>query len=136
MVEITLRYDGELSCVATHGPSQSELRTDAPSDNMGRGRTFSPTDLLATALGTCAVTTMAIAAHKLGLEFTEASAKVIKHMSSDSPRRVVGTPVVIEASSRGLDDTARRQLEAAAQGCPVARSLHPDVAQDVQITWI
>src|SRR3954462_13466405 len=89
MVEIDVSYEGGLRCRATHAPSQSKLLTDAPADNMGKGEAFSPTDLVATALGTCMVTTMGIYAHKNGIEFPGgASVAVEKIMSTDAPRRI------------------------------------------------
>src|SRR5437879_5787021 len=78
MVEITGRYVGDLRCEATHGPSGTKLATDAPADNMGKGELFSPTDLVATALGTCVVTTMAIVANRRGVDFSAARFRVEK----------------------------------------------------------
>src|SRR5215472_12423895 len=68
MVKVGVKYTGDLHCDATHGPSQSKISTDAPSDNKGKGEAFSPTDLVATALATCMSTTMGIKAHELGVD--------------------------------------------------------------------
>jgi putative redox protein len=68
MVKVSVKYTGDLHCDATHGPSQSEISTDAPTDNKGKGEAFSPTDLVATALGTCMTTTMGIKAQELGVD--------------------------------------------------------------------
>ena len=88
MVEITGRYQGNLHCSVRHGPSGSVLQTDAPRDNQGQGEAFSPTDLVATALGTCIATTMAIAARKHGVELRGLSFTVRKEMAPDLPRRI------------------------------------------------
>ena len=88
MVEITGKYQGNLHCTARHVPSGSVLNTDAPRDNQGLGEAFSPTDLVATALGTCISTTMAIAARKHGVELRGLHFKVTKEMSADTPRRI------------------------------------------------
>ena len=127
MVEATVRYEGGLRCVAVHGPSQSVVETDAPVDNMGRGERFSPTDLVGTALATCVLTTMAIAARRKGLELPGMTASVRKHMSADAPRRIVRLEVDVIIPLPG-DHPERAFLEAAANGCPVRRSLHPDTA--------
>src|SRR5918998_716294 len=92
MVNISVRYTGELHCSATHGPSNSELPTDAPADNMGKGAAFSPTDLVATALATCMATTMGIAAQKHGLDLSGMTVQISKEMSKDAPRRIVRLP--------------------------------------------
>src|SRR5438067_11291471 len=89
MVKITGEYQGELQCSARHEPSGSVLATDAPKDNQGRGEAFSPTDLVATALGTCIATTMAIAARKHSVELRGLRFEVTKEMSTDTPRRIV-----------------------------------------------
>jgi len=78
MVEITTVYNGQLRTTATHGPSQSTLITDAPKDNMGKGEAFSPTDLVATALATCILTTMGIVAQRNNLDMNGATAKVTR----------------------------------------------------------
>lgn len=126
MVTITARYDGDLRCTATHGPSRSTLGTDAPTDNLGKGELFSPTDLVATALATCAMTTMAIVARREQLPFEAASATVEKHMVADPTRRIGRLPLTIVIPGKPTD-VQRKKLEAAARACPVHKSLSPDV---------
>src|SRR4051812_38978580 len=92
MVEVTVKYTGDLHCDATHGPSKSVIATDAPADNRGKGESFSPTDLVATALATCMSTTMGIAAADHGIDLSGLTVKVQKQMSKDAPRRIVGLP--------------------------------------------
>src|SRR3954451_20182390 len=92
MVSISVQYTGDLHCDATHGPSQSKLPTDAPTDNKGKGEAFSPTDLVATALGTCMATTMGIKAEELGVDLRGMKVSVQKEMSKDAPRRIVALP--------------------------------------------
>ncbi len=134
MVIIEGRYLGELRCEATHGPSGAKLTTDAPADNMGKGELFSPTDLLATALGTCVVTTMAIVAQRRGIDFTSARFSVEKHMTTDPVRRVGRVPVTIHLSA-AYDAETRTILERAAHACPVHRSLHPDVQAPITFVY-
>src|SRR6266850_6207232 len=92
MVNISVRYDGGLHCSAVHGPSNSKRATDAPTDNKGKGEAFSPTDLVATALGTCMSTTMGIKAQELGVDLRGMTVSVKKEMSKDAPRRIIGLP--------------------------------------------
>lgn len=134
MVSISLTYDGELRCTSTHGPSQSVLATDAPRDNMGKGEAFSPTDLVATALGTCIATTMAIVAQRKGLELKGLHAAVEKHMTTEAPRRIARIVCRISVPLTP-DHPDRAVLEAAGLGCPVARSLHPDVEKEITFTY-
>ncbi len=134
MVPITTRYDGELSCSAVHGPSQSQLSTDAPKDNEGLGRHFSPTDLVATALATCILTTMAIVARRHGLAFEGATADVEKHMNP-SPRRIGRLPVVVRVPG-AFSDEHKQLLERTAHACPVHKSLHPDIDATITIEWL
>jgi putative redox protein len=129
---ITARYDGDLSCTATHGPSRATLRTDAPVDNEGQGRLFSPTDLVGTALGTCMLTIMGIVARRNGIRMEGATVKVEKHMSQN-PRRIGRLPVEITVPGK-LTAEQRQKLEAAARGCPVHASLHPGI--ESQITFV
>jgi uncharacterized OsmC-like protein len=134
MVQATVRYEGDLRCTATHGPSQSSIETDAPLDNMGKGERFSPTDLVGTALATCVLTTMAIAARRKGLELPGMTATVRKHMTADAPRRIarLEVDVVIPLPSSHPE---RAFLEAAAKGCPVRRSLHPEMEVLETFAW-
>ena len=88
MVTITVNYEGNLRCKATHGPSGTTLITDAPTDNHGKGESFSPTDLVATALPACVLTIMGIAAQKHGLNLEGMSAVTTKEMSAAPPRRI------------------------------------------------
>ncbi len=89
MVQVSVKYSGDLHCDATHGPSQAKISTDAPSDNKGKGEAFSPTDLVATALATCITTTMGIKAEDLGVDLRGMTVSVQKEMSNDPPRRIV-----------------------------------------------
>jgi putative redox protein len=134
MVEANVRYEGGLRCVAVHGPSQSEIATDAPVDNMGRGERFSPTDLVGTALATCVATTMAIVADRHGVDLTGLTARVRKHMTVEPPRRIALLEVAVTVPL-AEDHPHRARLEAAAHGCPVRRSLHPDVAVAETFHW-
>ena len=132
-VEIDGSYTGSLKMELTHGPSGAVIHTAAPKDNNGDGSSFSPTDLLAAALGSCAVTTMAIVAQREGVAFGEARFHVEKHMESD-PRRVGNLPLTI-TMPRGLDTAARTRLESIARGCPVARSLGEDVRKEMTFVY-
>lgn len=133
MVTITARYEGDLRTTAVHGPSGATLPTDAPKDNEGQGRHFSPTDLVGTAMATCMLTIMGIAARRAGLDIAGATATVEKHMAAD-PRRIRRLPVTIAVPGRFTPEQ-RALLEAAARGCPVHRSLHPDVDAPIVFEW-
>jgi putative redox protein len=135
MVPVTLTYDGELRCSATHGPSGSVILTDAPTDNMGRGEAFSPTDLVATALGTCIATTMAIVAQRQGVELKGLTASVEKHMSATPPRRISKVLVLVTVPLPA-DHPERERLERAAHACPVHHSLHPETEKEIRIEWV
>ena len=134
MVEITATYEGQLRCTAKHAPSSATLQTDAPKDNLGKGEAFSPTDLVATALGTCMLTTMGIVAQRNNIDMTGARVRVTKEMVSQPSRRI-GTLGVEIVMPRALGEEDRRRLEAAALHCPVHRSLHPDVQIPVTFKW-
>lgn len=134
MVQIDVAYEGTLRCVATHGPSQAALTTDAPVDNHGRGASFSPTDLVATALGTCMLTVMGIAADKHGWDLRGSRARVVKHMVADPARRIARLEVELVMAGRH-DERARTTLERAALTCPVHRTLHGSVEIPVAFRW-
>ena len=134
MVKISGEYQGDLHCTATHGPSGRTLETDAPVDNQGKGEAFSPTDLVATAVGTCILTTMAVVARRLSLDLKDARFEVVKEMSTDTPRRIVrlATHVWLPVPhSVDRDDL----LERAARTCPVHKSLHPAIDGSVILHW-
>ncbi len=133
-VPISTTYPGGLRCESTHGPSQCKLLTDAPVDNMGKGESFSPTDLVATALGTCMATTMGIYAQRHEIDLTGLSVSVEKEMSKDAPRRIVQLTVELRVPL-AESHPHREALERAALTCPVAKSLHPDVALPVKWVW-
>jgi putative redox protein len=122
MVKTTGEYLGDLRCSAVHGPSGDEIKTDAPKDNQGKGEAFSPTDLVGTALGTCVMTIIGIAAEKLGLDIAGSRFTVEKKMVADPLRRIerLTTTIVLPAS---LSDRDRTALERAGSHCPVHRSL-------------
>jgi putative redox protein len=138
MVEQRVQYQGELHCSAQHGPSGRTLETDAPTDNMGKGESFSPTDLVGTAVGTCALTFMGMLAQRKGWKLERMDLRLEKHMTKELPRKVerllleITIPVEVSAA---LDADARRQLEHAARNCPVALSLHPGIDLRMEFTW-
>lgn len=134
MVEFKSEYLGDLRCSAIHGPSGVELFTDAPTDNHGKGAHFSPTDLTATSLGTCMMTTMGIVASRQGVELRGMKAVIRKIMTSEPPRKIARIEVTLTLPLPG-DHPDRALLEKTALGCPVARSLHPDVEQVVEFIW-
>src|SRR5213596_3159002 len=121
MVKVSVNYTGDLHCDAEHGPSQSQISTDAPMDNKGKGEAFSPTDLVATALATCMSTTMGIKAQELGVDLRGMSVSVQKEMSKDAPRR--------------KDHPQREVLEQTALNCPVHKSLPPEIHRPTKFFW-
>src|SRR4051812_36945881 len=116
-VKMGLAYSGELRCRLRHGPSGTQIDTDAPTDNDGRGEAFSPTDLLAAALMSCAVTTMAIVAKRERIPFATATASIFKDMLSE-PRRI-GSLALAIVLPKSLAAEQRSRLETVARGCPV-----------------
>ena len=127
-------YLGGLRARSTHQRSGNTIITDAPQDNNGKGDAFSPTDLTATSLVTCMITVMGIAAEKSDLDFGKVSGNVEKIME-DNPRRIVGLNVEIQFSGNELPQTKKDFLERIALNCPVAKSLHPDIIQNVRFVY-
>lgn len=134
MVDIDIAYQGDLHCEAVHGPSGARLTTDAPRDNEGRGESFSPTDLLATALGSCMITIMGIYARRNAIDLSGATVHVVKEMVQEPTRRV-GTLRVRISVPKKPDERHRKGLEQAARHCPVHQSLHPDVKIPLEFIW-
>lgn len=134
MVKVDVEYTGNLHCDATHGPSKSKIATDAPTDNNGKGESFSPTDLVATALGTCMSTIMGMKADELGLNLKGMTVEVKKEMSKDGPRRIVGLPSEVHIPL-APDSPHREELEQAALNCPVHKSLPPEIKRPTKFFW-
>ena len=129
MVKIDATYDGNLRCTATHGPSGKQLITDAPVDNMGKGESFSPTDLLATSMLTCIMTIVAIRADSKEIDVKGMAGSVEKTMAS-GPRRVAKLEVVVNLPS-GLDMEDRAWLITEGCNCPVCVSVSESMEVDV-----
>jgi len=134
MVTITVNYEGNLRCKATHGPSGTKLITDAPTDNHGKGESFSPTDLVATALPACVLTIMGIAAQKHGLNLEGMSAITTKEMSATPPRRIARL-VTRVTMPLPADHPQRAMLENAAHTCPVHKSLSAEIDAPIEFIW-
>ena len=132
MIEIRIDYEGQLHCAAVHAPSGASLSTDAPVDNNGKGESFSPTDLLATALGSCMATVMGIAAQRKEIPLEGMKIQVRKHMSDDQPRRIAKLEVEIHMPI-SEDHPEKKLLQSTVLGCPVHHSIHPDI--EVPIIW-
>ena len=126
-------YTGNLRCQAEHIQSKTQIETDAPTDNHGKGERFSPTDMLCVSLATCMLTTMGIKAADMNVDITNAKAKVTKHMASD-PRRVAKIEVEVFLPANG-DEKERLILEKTGNNCPVAKSVHPDIELVLNYKW-
>ena len=136
MPTVKTSYLGDLRTESIHLQSGSQLVTDAPTDNMGKGEAFSPTDLLATATGTCMLTTMAIVAQRDGIELAGSSVEVTKIMSQTPPRKVARLEINLQLKTNiVLTEEQIKKLENTAHKCPVSLSLHPDLEQVVSFEW-
>jgi uncharacterized OsmC-like protein len=129
-----ITYQNNLRTAAVHLRSGNEILTDAPVDNRGKGEAFSPTDLLATSLGSCILTIMGIKAADKEIDITGATAEVNKIMGSN-PRRIARLEITIQMPNNQYTEKEKKILEAAAHGCPVGKSLHPDLDEVIQINW-
>lgn len=137
MVDIFVEYQGDLHCSAQHGPSSATLVTDAPVDNHGRGQSFSPTDLVATGLGTCMATVMGILARKRGISLEGVRVHVKKVMTKTTPRRIAELPSQITFPKAATESVAgaRADFEHEAHHCPVRLSLLEAIAVPVEFVW-
>lgn len=130
MLTSTIVYEGNLRISAIHVRSQQQIITDAPVDNMGKGEAFSPTDLLATSLGTCMLTIMGIAAQTHHFNIDGTTAGITKIMASN-PRRVGEIVVELTFPPNQYSQKIKTILRNASRTCPVSQSLHPDLKQTV-----
>jgi putative redox protein len=131
----TVIYAGDLRTVATHLHSGSVIETDAPLDNQGMAERFSPTDIVATALGSCMTTIMGIKSRDIKIDLKGMSIEIEKIMKTD-PRRIGGINLTFHfPATLQLDEKQRTILERAARTCPVMYSIHPDIAVNVIFNW-
>ena len=130
----TVTYSGELRTFATHVKSGNSIITDAPTDNHGKGENFSPTDLVATALSSCMLTVMGIKANQKGINMDGAKSEITKIMASN-PRRIAEVQIKIKMPVKDYSDEEKKLLEHTARHCPVAKSVHPDMVQQVEFVW-
>ena len=133
MSKANIVYQNNLRTEAEHIASGEKIITDAPVDNNGKGEAFSPTDLVATALGSCMITIMAISANKYDIDVSGTDASVKKIMGSD-PRRISEISIDINMN-KNIEEKDRRRLERAALTCPVHKSLHPDFEKKIRFFY-
>ena len=133
MVNISSKYTGQKHCEVTHGPSNSQIQTDAPKDNNGLGETFSPTDLVATALGTCILTTVAIHAEKENISIIGATSFTEKVMTPP-PRRIASLKTICKFPNT-IPEEFKKRIPEIAEMCPVKKSLHPEVQAPIEIIF-
>ena len=129
MATSIVSYLGDLRTEATHLASGSQLLTDAPVDNHGKGAAFSPTDLFATSLGSCALTIMGIAANTHHIDLTGARAEVTKIMATTPPRRVARIEIAFHFA-KAYSEKEKSILQHAAETCPVALSVQTEITQN------
>jgi putative redox protein len=135
-VEIKVVYQGKLACEATHRPSSKTLITDAPTDNGGNGASFSPTDLVATALGSCVLTILGLVSERHDLDLSGCHVTVTKEMIQRPVRRIGGLRTVVQIpADRIIESAMRERLEAAARKCPVHQSLHPEIDAPIEFVY-
>ena len=131
----TIQYDGNLRTRCTHIRSGSVIETDAPVDNNGKGERFSPTDLVATALGTCMITIMDMKAQAMEIDLSGLTIDCEKVMGSD-PRRITGINLTFHfPEALHTSEKQRTILENAALSCPVIKSIHPDINVKTDFNW-
>ncbi len=133
MAASTIKYVGDLRTVCIHLQSGTQIITDAPTDNHGKGEAFSPTDLVATALGSCMVSIMAIKSKDLNVDLLDSTVEVTKIMQAE-PRKIAKIIVILNMSI-APDSKTKIILERAAMTCPVFFSLHPDIEKEITFNW-
>ena len=134
MTEVLIIDQGDLRTSCIHVESGEKIITDAPKDNHGKGEFFSPTDLVAAALGSCILTVMGIVAVRLNVSLTGTSVRVTKEMEPHPSRRIKSLIVVVSCPFR-FEGKIQRQLERGGLSCPVHHSLHPDIEQEIHFHW-
>lgn len=128
-----ITYLGDLRTTSTHLQSGTEILSDAPTDNNGKGEAFSPTDLVANATGSCMMTIMAIKARDLNVDLIGTTIEVTKIMQAE-PRKISRIEIIMNMSI-AVDEKTKTILERTAMNCPVLLSLNPDIEKDITINW-
>jgi uncharacterized OsmC-like protein len=126
MATSKVHYEGNLRTSCTHLHSSTKIITDAPIDNKGKGESFSPTDLVATALASCAMTIIGIYCEAHQINYVQGNAEVTKVMGTD-PRRIVEIHIKFDFSRNGWDIKTQKIIQNVAETCPVAKSIHPSI---------
>ena len=134
MTTVKTIYLGDLRTENEHLQSGNKIITDAPTDNQGKGEAFSPTDLLATALGNCIMTIMGIKARDNGIDIKGTEIEITKIMASN-PRRVAEVVVEFTFPKKGYSSEEKKLIESVAGISPVPLSLHPDLVQTIRFNW-
>lgn len=135
-VEMEIQYLGQLQCQALHSPSQTVITTEAPKDNGGLGRSFSPTDLMASSLGACMLTIMALSAKKEGISIDGTKIKLTKEMASKPVRKIASIKVKMSVpNSQHFTAKQKELLEYAARNCPVQKSIEPSIHVPLEIEF-
>ena len=135
MLTSNVKYLGELRTQAIHLQSGKEIMTDAPKDNYGKGEAFSPTDIVATALASCMLSVMGIVALRDGIKKTDGAYAEVTKVMYQEPRRIGEIHIRITFPQNNFSEKEKKIYENAAQTCPVAKSLHPDIKQLVEFVW-
>ncbi|MEZ4902176.1 MAG: OsmC family protein [Spirosomataceae bacterium] len=137
MPTIQTTYLGDLRTQATHLQSGTKIITDAPTDNNGKGEAFSPTDLVAAALGSCMMTIMGIVANRDAIDLKGSQMEITKVMSAEPPRKIAKIEIKLKMlTDRELKEVEQNKLIKAAYTCPVALSLHADIEQLISFEWV
>lgn len=127
-------YTGDLRTSSVHLQSGSEIITDAPVDNNGKGEAFSPTDMVANSLATCMFTIMGIKANQMNIDLKDSTAEVTKIMQAEP--RMISKIIINFQMKTQVDEKTKTILERAALTCPVYLSLHPDIQKEVTFHWL
>ncbi|MGN7203002.1 OsmC family protein [Pedobacter sp. SAFR-022] len=135
MATSKITYNGGLRTTSVHLQSGTEIITDAPVDNKGKGEAFSPTDLLATSLGNCMLTIIGIAAGEHGFNIDGTTCEITKIMAKEGPRRVAEIVVDFHFPANDYSDKVKAIIERSAHTCPVAYSIHPDIKKTVTFNY-
>lgn len=135
MITSTVKYPGELRTEAIHVKSGNKIITDAPIDNHGKGEAFSPTDLVATALASCMISIMGIVSMKEGITKADGLTAEITKVMYAEPRRIGEIHITLTMPKLNYTDKEKKMYEHAAFTCPVAKSLHPDIKQEIKFIW-